>query len=246
MHQRIQPLAHLRRTRGQSRHHDSAPDLKTVKLKDPKDYKIIGQPIHGVDIPSIVTGKPIYSIDFTVPGHALGRLREVPGVRRKVLSAPISTRSRPCPACATLSSSKARKEYYRACISGVAIVADSWWQAQCRPPELNVALGRRPHRPAEQRRLPAPRRRAFQADARTSLCASTATPTPLFSSAAKIVEAAYSYPFLSHAPLEPENCVAHYRRRQARFLVPQPDARSRPPASRQAAGHSPTTTSPCT
>src|SRR5581483_7379480 len=45
-----------------------APDLSKVPLKDPKDYKIIGTRVMGVDVPDIVRGKPMFGIDMTLPG----------------------------------------------------------------------------------------------------------------------------------------------------------------------------------
>ncbi len=64
-----------------------APDLQKVKLKDPKDYKIIGQSQRGYDVPKIVSGQPVFAIDFTLPNMLFAVYQKCPVFGGKVVSA---------------------------------------------------------------------------------------------------------------------------------------------------------------
>ncbi len=78
------------------------PDLKSVKLKDPKDFTIIGKPMPGVDSPLVVTGKPLFGIDVTLPGMKYAVYAKCPVFGGTLVKANVDALNR-CRACATCS-----------------------------------------------------------------------------------------------------------------------------------------------
>ena len=194
------------------------PDLATVKTKDPASYTIIGKPALNSDVPSIVRGTPLFGIDFTLPGMLYAVYEKCPVVGGKVASANIDEiRSLPGVRHAFVieGGPDLTRTYPACCIGislhgGVAIVADTWWHAQSARQRLKVAWNEGPTasdssaafaRRAEELSKQAPSVKLYNdGDADGAL-----------KGAAKVVEAAYAYPFVAHMTLEPQNCTAVYK-----------------------------------
>ncbi|HKC54578.1 MAG TPA: molybdopterin cofactor-binding domain-containing protein, partial [Vicinamibacterales bacterium] len=195
-----------------------APDLKTVKVKDPKDYKVIGSSARNQDVPKIVRGEPLYAIDVKLPGMLYAAYEKCPVYGGKVATANVDEiKKLPGVRNAFVIPGGPDLTYtYPACCvgvslhGGVAIVADTWWHAQQARAKLKVTWNEGPtasnstegfNRRAQELSQQAPQIKLYN-DGDTG---------GALAGAAKTVEAAYYYPFLAHAPLEPQNCTAHFK-----------------------------------
>ena len=184
------------------------PDMNSVTLKLAADYKVIGTQRGGYDNARIVTGQPTYGIDFTLPGMLWAVYEKCPVWGGKVVSANVDV-VKALPGVRHVLTIAGTTDT-RGLMPGVAIVADSWWQAQSARKQLKVTWDEGPH--AAQ---------SSEGFAAQALTISKQAPgfqlrvdgnvDQALAGAAKVVEAAYAYPFISHAPLEPQNCTAHYK-----------------------------------
>ena len=194
------------------------PTLSMVPLKDPKDYKIIGKPIRGVDTAAITTGKPIFSIDFTVPGMLWSVYQKSPVFGAKVATANLDhIKTLPGVKHAFVVEGTTNLQ---GLMPGVAIVADSWWQAESARKQLKVTWAEHPTSAqtseAYQAKADELGKGAYATKLRTDGDVEKAFTAP----GAKVVEGAYMYPFIPHAPLEPQNCVAHWQNGKLELWAP--------------------------
>ena len=184
------------------------PALNAVPLKDAKDYKIIGQPTKGVDTVAVTTGKPIFSIDFTLPGMLYAVFQKAPVYGAKVASANLDQiKTLPGVRHAFIVEGGTNLQEV---LPGVAIVADSWYQANQARKQLQVTWSDHPTSAQSSVGFQAKADELSKAAPMNSLRKDGDAEAAL-KGAAKVVEAAYSYPFISHMPLEPQNCAAQLK-----------------------------------
>jgi len=191
------------------------PDLKTVKLKDPSEYKIIGHAQVGTQVKDIVVGKPVFGVDVMVPGMLcavyekcgvfggkvatsnIEDIKKLPGVKqafvieRPDISEPVLPRD-------------------PGLESGIAILAETWWHAQSARKQLKVTWNEGP-RASGSSTAYAQKAAELIKSAPQLPIRKDGDPDGALKGAAKVVEATYSYPFIAHAPLEPQTCTAHFK-----------------------------------
>jgi isoquinoline 1-oxidoreductase beta subunit len=169
-----------------------------VPLKDPKDFTLIGQSVKNVDNKGIVTGKPLFGIDFYREGMLFAMVQRPPAFGQKLKSVD-ATAAKAMPGIVDVVTFK----------NNVAVVGKSTWQVKKAREALRIEWEK------EAELESTPNHNQLFADLLNSPEATVRRKDgdveAAFKNAAKVVKGEYQCPFLPHAPLEPMNFFAHVR-----------------------------------
>jgi len=180
---------------------------RDVPLKDPARYRLIGTRVNGADNHKVVTGQPLFGIDVRLPNMKFAavakcpvfngrpvkidaaKARQVPGVRDIVEIAGLDNPTFLMP--------------------GVAVVADSTWAAFKGRDALVVQWDEGPYAAESNATITDQFQKLLAAPPAT--LHNSGRVDDALRSAAVVIDNTYSFPFVSHATLEPHNCTADFR-----------------------------------
>ena len=174
------------------------PVPENPSLKAPKDWKILGTPVRRLDTPAKVDGSAEFGIDVKVPGMRVAVVARCP-VRGGKVATFDATKAKAVPGVHDVVQIS----------SGVAVVADGYWNAKKGRDVLTVTWDEGPN--AQVSSASISQLLAQRADDKAPTARHDGDPDAALASAASRVSADYELPFLAHATMEPQNCTAHVR-----------------------------------
>jgi isoquinoline 1-oxidoreductase subunit beta len=169
-----------------------------VQLKDPKTFKLIGKPIKRLDTPVKLNGEAVFGIDVKLPGMltAVSARPPVFGAKMKSFD---DSRARSMPGVRKIVAVPA----------GVAVIADTFWQAKMAREALQVDWDEGSMQSFSTSQM----MQEFRERAKTpgTSVRKDGDAAGAMASAAKRIEAVYEVPYLSHLMMEPLNCTVDLR-----------------------------------
>ena len=169
-----------------------------VKLKDEKDFKLIGQSVRNVDNHNIATGKPLFGLDFYKEGMLFALIQRPKAFGLKLKSVD-SAAAKAMPGIVDVVTFE----------NSVAVVGKSTWQVKKAKDALKIEYEK-----VAELESTADHNRIFTQlmdNGEATVRRKDGDVEAAFKGAAKVIKAEYQCPFLPHSPLEPMNFFAHVR-----------------------------------
>ncbi|SFG40282.1 xanthine dehydrogenase family protein molybdopterin-binding subunit [Pontibacter chinhatensis] len=169
-----------------------------VKLKDTKDFKLIGKAIRNVDNYEMITGKPLYGLDVYRDGMLYAVIQRPKAFGMKLKSVDAAA-AKAIPGVVDVVTFK----------NNVAVVGTSTWQVNKARKALKIDY--EAEAPLESS---SDHDRIFKellSSKEATVRRKDGDVEAAFKKAAKVVTAEYQCPFLSHSPMEPMNFFADVR-----------------------------------
>ena len=182
------------------------------QLKDPSEFTLIGKPLARLDTPEHIEGKSVFGTDVKVPGMLYAAVRQSPVFGGEVANFD------------SLSLENTNADAIVEIPGGVAVVAQSWWEAQKVAQSLDLDFDV----PEGMEGLSSDDiSRQLTQDLSKTGAQLRLVGNPVFAAegAPVYIEALYEVPFLAHATMEPMTCTAHVTPEGCEVWVPTQSAR---------------------
>lgn len=189
------------------------PEFKSIKLKNPREWKVAGKPMKRLDTADKINGSRKYAIDLQLPGMLHAAIKDAPVFGSKLVSFDESA----------IKGRRGVRGVVKVGDTAVAVVADTWWRAKTALDALPIVWDEAANGKQTSAAIAARLKEGLTA---SDAFADTNVGDALgaIAGAAKKVEATYSLPFVSHACMEPNNCTVRISADKAEVWMPSQNA----------------------